>query len=210
MKNTKIRGHKRIWKEIEEWRKSSLEIDAEWVVQKYVKIRINPYMTYALWDKPYAEPNGETRKRILSALLDIYDAWKKELDAVGEPYYLKLWLIEPQFTKSQVVCGARDALNFYDKMFPKPAEKKTFPYQNYGKLEESLKEFTWEHGHYENFINEDSIGEPEDFVSFKEYYANRRWVRRKLAGPNTKVTSPQGGESCYFKIGDIWLGSRDQ
>ena len=209
MRKPKIRGHKRIWKEIDEWRRYSLDIDADYVNQKYVKFRIHPYATFAFRDIPYAEPHGETRKRMLSGLLDIYHAWKKELDAVGEPYYLKLWVFEPQFSKSQVVCAARSAIDFYDHTFFLPEDKKEFPSKNYGSLEERLKEFSWEHGYYENFIDGRTIGVPEEFISLQEYYANRRWVKKKLAGPHRKEKSLQGEEYCLFKIGDVWLGSID-
>lgn len=208
MKKRKIRGHKRIWRDIDQWRQQAMQFDAKDVHQHYVKVRVNPYMTYKLFDIPYAEPRGETRKLILSALLDIYDAWKKELDAVGEPYYLKLWLYEPQITRSQVVCAARSAFNFYENTFFRTGNIE-FPLQNYGVLEKRLKEFTWEHGLYENFIDAKTIGEPEEFISLQEYYSNRRWTKRKMAGPHRREVSSFGEETYLFKIGDVWMGSID-
>src|SRR5690606_27155180 len=103
-------------------------------------------------------------------------------------------------------CSARNAINFYDNTYFLPENKKEFPFQNYGRLGERLMDLKWEHGHYENVIDSRSIGEPEEFDSLEDYYANRRWVKRKLAGPHRKEISASGEEYCLFKIGDVWLG----
>lgn len=200
-----IRGHKRIWKDVNAWKERYSRISAEMVDREYVKIWIHPYFDYAFSNSDLLEPKGETRRRILSGLLDIHDAWKKELDTLGQPYYLKIWLFEPRFSLSQVVCAVGESAGYYDNTFFRPESPKHFPIQNYGKLQGRMKDFSWEHGLDEIWIDENSIGLPEEFVSEAEYYANRRWVKRKLSGPHRKIPDKEG-EVCFFKMGDVWTG----
>lgn len=60
---------------------------------------------------------------MLGSLYQVYQAWKVELDAMGEPYYLKMWLYEPWIEDSQVVCAVRDLLGSYDNMFDRLDEQ---------------------------------------------------------------------------------------
>lgn len=207
MRIKKIRGHKRIWKDIQQWRLAYSRLDAQFVNRKHVKIWVHPYSGYSLLGSKYPEPKGRTRKKILEGLLDIHDSWKKELDSTGEPYYLKLWLYEPQFSRSQVVCAIGDFREFYDSTFHKPEIQRKFPFGNYGKLQDRLKNFTWEYAHEEIVIDEDSIGAPEDFISLKEFHANRRWIKKKLKGGARTAVTDDGEAYDLFRIGDVWLGS---
>ena len=151
---------------------------------------------------------GETRKRILTGLLDIHDAWKKELDALGQPYYLKIWLYEPRFSLSQVVCAVGESADFYEHTFYKPDNPKTFPIRNYGKLQERMEKLQWEQALDENWIDTNTVGYPEEFESEAEYYTNRRWVKRKLRAPHrTEKTS--AGEVHYIKMGTVWIGGSE-
>lgn len=200
-----IRGHKRIWKNIEAWKEKNSRISAEQTDREYVKIWIYPYFDYAFSNSDLLEPKGETRRRILSGLLDIHDAWKKELDTLNQPYYLKIWLFEPRFSRSQVVCAVGESAGFYGNTFFKPESQRSFPLQNYGNLQNRMKELSWEHALDEIWIDNNSIGHPEDFVSDAEYYANRRWVKRKLAGPH-RTEAYGSEETCYIKVGDVWIG----
>lgn len=209
MRTKKIRGHKRIWKDIERWRTVHSPMDAGFVDRKYVKIWVHPYSGISLLGSKIPEPKGLTRKKILEGLLDIYDAWKKELDSQGEPYYLKLWLYEPQISRSQVVCAVGDFRNFYDSTFYTPETQKKFPIGNYGKLQERLNSFTWEYAHDESFIDDNSVGEPEDFYSLNEFYANRRWVKRKRQGGLRTEHRDDEEERFFYKVGDVWLGSTE-
>ena len=68
MKVKKIRGHKRIWADIEKWRSSNLIFDIENLKSRerdYAKIWIHPFSGYSMLNSQFPEPKGETRKRIL-------------------------------------------------------------------------------------------------------------------------------------------------
>ena len=151
MRFKKIRGHKAIWKDIEAWKQRYSRFNAEYADREYVKIWVHPYSGISLLNSRIPEPRRETRSRMLGGLLDIYDSWKVELDKLGEPYYLKIWLLD------------------------------------------------------ENFIDNQTIGVPEDFISEAEFFANRRWVKSKLSGPHRKEVFEQE-EIYYIEMGKVWIG----
>jgi hypothetical protein len=129
MKTKKIRGHKRIWKDIEKWKNANLKLDLEHLKQNerdYAKIGVYPFSAISLTNSQIPEPKTKTKKRILNGLLDIYDSWKNQLDQLNEPYYLKIWLFEPRFSKSQVVCAIGNSIDFYKNTFIFPENTRKF------------------------------------------------------------------------------------
>ena len=89
MRKKKIRGHKRRWKEIEAWIDSYKNHDIGYLTRfdrDYAKIRVHPWSGISLTESQIPEPKGETKKRILKGLIQIYDSWKNTLEQLGEPY----------------------------------------------------------------------------------------------------------------------------
>jgi hypothetical protein len=60
----------------------------------------------------------------------------------SQPFYLKIWLSDPQFINSQIVTSFRDNLHFYDNTFRKSDEIKEFPIDKFRLPELAL--FEWE------------------------------------------------------------------
>src|SRR5690554_4737715 len=93
MRSRKIRGHKRRWNDIEKWINNHKDLNLDYLKdykRDYAKIRVHPWSGLALTNSTIPEPKRETRKRITSGLIEIYDSWKITLDKLGEPYYLKI------------------------------------------------------------------------------------------------------------------------
>ena len=94
MRIKKLRGHNRIWKDIEAWKNENLKLDIESLKSSqrdHTKIWVSPYCDYNMLNSEYPQPKGKTRQKILNGLIEIYTEWKKQLDALHEPYYLKIW-----------------------------------------------------------------------------------------------------------------------
>ena len=116
----KIRGHKRRWGQIDNWITRESVLDVEYLKQNlywYSDIAVHPWCDISLTRSQFPEPKGQTKKRILQGLENVYDNWKMELEKLSQPYYLKVWIYEPRFSKSQVVCAIDERIEHYKNVF---------------------------------------------------------------------------------------------
>lgn len=217
MRKKKIRGHRRRWKDIENWRLDNLDLNLTDYLLKdsdryYAKISVDPWSGLSLTNCEIPQPTGKTRQKILEGLLDIYENWKGQLDKLRQPYYLKIWLFEPRFSQSQVVCAIGDSIDFYENTFLKPEETKNLNLDHYGQLKNRLENFAWDYrldeDHYDNL----EVGEPENYISRQDYEDKIKWFERLLRKPHrtNKFSEPIGEatESYSFQRGEIWLGGK--
>jgi hypothetical protein len=215
--NKKIRGHKRRWKDIEHWRIEHLDLElTDYLLnvrdRTYAKLNIRPWSGLSLTHSITPEPRGKTKQKMLNGLLDIYEDWKRQLDQLGQPYYLKVWLFEPRFSQSQVVCAIGDRIDFYENTFFKPEYLKKFKADHYGELKNRLKNFHWDYGLDEDHYDNTEVGEPEYYASRQDYEYTKKWFVELLKRPHrtNKFKEPIGEatESYSFKLGDLWLGGQ--
>src|SRR5688572_16639298 len=137
MRTRKIRGHRRRHKQIDKWVLDNLSIDLRYYLSNerdrhYAKIRIYPWSGISVTRSAIPEPTRKTKEKMLKGLLDIYHNLKTQLDEIGQPYYLRIWLFDPRFSQSQVVCAIGDSIDFYKDTFFKPDDKKEIPLKKYG------------------------------------------------------------------------------
>ncbi|MEZ5002821.1 MAG: hypothetical protein R2730_07275 [Chitinophagales bacterium] len=215
MRTKKIRGHKRRWTAIDRWVANDSILNLDHLRQyerNYSKMRVHPWNGILMTNSKIQTPTGITRLKLLQGLFTIYDQWKTALDTLGEPYYLKIWLFEPRWMSSQVVCAIGNALNFYEQTFYQPSESKEFKSQNYGALRKELEAFNWEYRYDEDHFDNSFIGQPEHFNNRNEYESNKRWFEKKLIQPHRTIqlNEPYDDitELYSFKIGDVWLGEK--
>lgn len=209
----KIRGHRRRWKDIDDWVDRNKNLDLEYLKSRerdYAKIRVHPWSGISITESEIAQPKGETKKRMLQGLIDIHDAWKSKLDSLNEPYYLKIWLFDPNFSRSQVVCAIGTALNFYDITFYKPEEQKRLHNGHYGKLSDQIARFHWEY-HWDEFhFGPLDLGEPDDYASPEDYREQKRWFDRMMKKPlrDTSYQDTEGETIVAFAHhqGTVWVG----
>ena len=215
MRKKKIRGHKRRWEDIENWRLNNLDFDvADYLLNQsdrfYSKIWVHPWSGLSFTNSEPPEPNGKTKQKMLNGLVDIYEDWKNKLDELGKPYYLKVWLFEPRFSKSQVVCATGENIDFYKNTFFKPEKTIKLNTDNYGHLKSRLENFTWDYRFDEDHYDNTQIGVPEDYASRQDYEDSKRWFEKLLKTPYRihKFKEPIGDmtESYSFKRGEMWLG----
>lgn len=215
MRTKKIRGHKRRWGDIGHWVEIHKNLNFSYLKEYqryYAKIRVHPWEGISLTNSQTPEPKGQTKIKILNGLIEIYNSWKTELDDSGENYYLKIWLFEPRFSSSQVVCAIGDYLNFYENTFFKPDESKKFNPEKYGQLKNEIENFNWEYRLDEDHFNNSEPGEPELYATLADYEEEKRWFEKMLKKPHrtTKFKEPIGDatESYSFRKGDVWLGEK--
>jgi hypothetical protein len=212
MRTKKIRGHRRRQRQIDNWILDNLSINLKDYLKgrdrHYTKIRLHPWSGISITKSIVPEPTGKTKKKIVKGLVDIYRNWKAQLDNLGQPFYLKIWLFEPRFSRSQVVCAIRDSVDFYKNTFLKPDNSKEL-ISNYG-TSSGVEKLTWDYHLDEEHYDNCEVGEPGQYASRQDYEAAQRWFKKILTKPHrtTKFKDPIDGkvESYSFKRGDLWLG----
>lgn len=226
LKIKKVRGHKCIWKNIEKWKDANLKLDIETMFaretheRRHAKINIKPFYVPPNFINPSSDisidsyrkpqPKGETKKRILHALFDIYESWKNQLEKTKQPYYLKICIFEPNFSKSQVVCAIGKSVNFYKNHFTTPKNIKDYKTNYTGILKARIERFNWQHKINEQFLDSIGIGDAEDFETKKDYVESKKWFASKFKKTHRIETleKPLGDVTEYyvFKLGDVWIG----
>ncbi|MHC5247029.1 hypothetical protein [Enterococcus sp. LJL90] len=192
----KIRGWKRRLEEIERWKYYCIKLDKN-QLEKYSRdyVKLLNLSFYSL--REYTIPNWYKR-RILKALVEVYDSWRKSLEQLDEPHYLKIWVFKKDFLHSQVVVSYRDMLHYYDKTFAE-IEPSTLP------SELAIKEtdqFSWQQGlnlgqQTENELLEDiQIG----FSTEEEAQAIRDGAYA--------IERQEKDTSYVMLIDQIWIGER--
>ena len=213
MRQQKIRGHKKRHLQIEEWRLKNLDLRLD-LVEEYngdhIDIVVHPWCDISITNSIIPEPKGKTKQLMLNGLIDIYHSWKEQLDKLGQPYYLKIWLFEPRFSKSQVVCAIGERIEFYKNNFFEPENKRSFELKNYGKLKNRLEKFNWDYRLDEDHYDNCEVGDPELYFSEQDYEETKIWFRKLLTKPHRtiKFKEPIGDalESYSFRRGDLWIG----
>jgi hypothetical protein len=215
MRRQKIRGNRRRYQHIEQWRLKNLKLRLDLLEKyshEYIGIMMHPWCDISIRNSKIPEPKGKIKQLMLSGLIDIYYSWKEQLEKVGQPYYLKIWLFEPRFSKSQVVCAVGEEKNFYDNTFFKPDQNKVFPLKNYGMLHTELKKIDWEYRLDEDYYDNCYVDEPHVYSLRQDYEEDKRWFEKLMKKPHrtAKLKEPIGDiiESYSFKIGDLWLGGQ--
>ena len=103
MKYKKIRGKNRRIRQIKMWVAKNLVLNLEVLQQfqaDYVKFWVDPWSLLSLTNSVYPQPQGIYKTLFIQGLVDIYFAWKKQLDELEQPYYLKIWLFENDLKRS--------------------------------------------------------------------------------------------------------------
>ena len=192
----KIRGWRNQVRKIDRWKNRYLQLDIDSLRKNgrsYVKIWIDPWFGLVKRNPPlwYC-------RLILEGLAGICLSWHKTLQELGEPYYLKLWVYDPDFMSSQVVAAIGDSVDFYQNAFnPNPAPRE-FPFDKYPLENCNLQEFNWkiysDDIHYYEKLDELS---PAEIMKLK-----------RKAYKLEPVTLDDGEDVCYrVKKGDIFAGS---
>lgn len=209
MKYQKIRGHKRRQKAIEQWRLENLKLRLNLIEKynyNYVDIVVHPWCDISIIKSEFPEPTRKTKQLILNGLIDIYYSWKKQLGDIGQPYYLKIWLFYPRFSKSQVVCAIGDKIDYYENLFQKPNYTKQLKSENYGNLKNRLDQLEWEYCLDEDHIENDYVGEPAQYLNGNDFLEAKNWFAKTMKKPHRTTKLDDDIEYYSFKKGNLWLG----
>jgi hypothetical protein len=95
----KIRGWKRRMRELDRWAAEHAQLD----LSRLLSVGdTSAEIWFERWPTPFPL---RVRRRMVQHLAEIHDSWLAQLRAWGEPFYLGLWIFEPDFKRTQV-CAA--------------------------------------------------------------------------------------------------------
>ena len=207
----KIRGNKRRIKQIENWKIGSLKIDVDYLEKTnkdYVKFRVFPWNPIAISIHNYPNPKGKIRKKIIESFFDIYESWNIQLKETGKPFFLKVWIFEPDIYNSQVVCAINDKIEYYENIFHKPEIEKNIAKSELDKISKRINDFNWSYRVEEYPIFENEYLR-ENYTSDKDYLEEQKWLKSELKKPYREIKQVREGitEKIFLiKGSEVWLG----
>ncbi|UYZ64702.1 hypothetical protein [Hymenobacter weizhouensis] len=213
MRFQKIRGIKRRNRSIRKWVSNNLTCRFD-ILEKYHEdhcdIVVHPWCDISLINSAIPVPRGATKLLMLKGLIEIYHAWKQQLNTYGEPYYLKIWLFEPRFELSRVMCAINrikqqresEITGFQIGALPNNVFTSAQPY---------LKDFTWSRIDDQDFHSNDDLGTPDNYVSFDAYLEDKKWIEKIMSRTPHTITKRQNSNGTIsliygFRRGSLWVG----
>ena len=187
----KVRGWKRRLRELERFRLAHRELDVDALRRNevaYVKLLLDPWSRLVPRDPPVW-----FGRRVLAAFLDILRSWHGALEATGEPYYLRLWLFDPRFHRTQVVAAMGDRIRWYEKSFEPAAGAPPLPPPHLGDPAYDLAALEWEPCRDTDVLLEDDAAD------------ERELARIRLRASRVEYAS-WGQPLFLFDRGLVWLG----
>lgn len=153
-------------------------------------------------------PNkGLIRKRIITLLFEIHAGWKAALEKLDQPYYLAIWLCEPQIIRSEVVCAVGDRIKLYsDHWFDASEKDPVLRKEAYGKNQHLFDQLIWERKNAYTLHTSVEMNWPlEHYKDPKQFYKDRRFYAQ-MEKTCKKITEETFGKTYYQLIGDYWVG----
>lgn len=192
----KIRGWKRRIKKINRWGEYLKQPNIEWfkkenVRHTYERCYLSPF--YRL-DKRH--PPLWFYKLIIAKFIAAYNEWEKVFEESSIPYDLQLWIYDPSYIQSEIICYKMQEQGEYMRLGWEAKNQKLFPYEKFESKEYNLDEFEWV------LADEDNIvwGDDFDYAEFT--------LEEILADGYEKREFEDGRIYYVQRVGDIWIGRR--
>lgn len=199
----KTRGMSRRARNLPHWGAYHKKLDIGSLVKdqkEYVKLWISPFYNLHQINKNEVgkkNPPYKFRTQVLDQLMEIYLEWEKKLNNLKEPYYLKIWVGDPEFMDSQVVAAVRSEIEYYERIFIKNPDPKPFPYKS---QHPCFDRFTWERCINGYYVWESDLETEEEMEAAK----------RKAVQTNEYMIDGQMEKSYFISTGDMWTGELAQ
>ncbi|TWR28236.1 hypothetical protein FPZ42_03205 [Mucilaginibacter achroorhodeus] len=190
----KIRGWKRRLKYIDRWgkiiaipslvtfNKTGYDYERCYLPSFYKLIRRQP----PLW----------VYKIIIGKFITAFNQWESIFKSHGSPFDLILWLYDPAYIQSEIICYKIDQIGEHKRFYWESKLSKPFPFQKLFSPFYDLEQFEWILGDDSNIIFQSEI--EDDGLDVNDY----------LKEGYTKHLHAQHGVYYEKRNGDIWIGRR--
>jgi len=206
----KIRGQKKIHRRIADWSVASQKLSLDILKmnkREFTKVNVYPFSSLDMGGSLIPAPKGKTRSLITSSLFDIFFSWKKELDTLNKPYYLKIWFYPENVARSQVVCAIDEMIDWYKDIFNQSTfgNARKIDTIQFGRSADQATDLAWEIGLHEEGFGEDYVSDPSEWYSIQDFFDSRRWFNRKLKKPHRTVII-NGTTHHLFPMYNVYIG----
>ena len=191
----KIRGWNRRIKQLDAWQKQNEIPNLTHFDERnevYVKIWLSPW--YRLVKR---QPPMWFQRQILMRMLNVMSSWRRHFETHNQPFDLQIWLFQPNFIISEIVCARVRAWGEKrDNYFENDGENKPFPHVLF--LNEALKTMTWDSRFFENTLRKKEDDLDNDFI---KTLIKKGW-REEIILQNTV------NEDVMYSLknADVWVG----
>lgn len=184
----KIRGWKRRIRQLDSWGKWILKPNlAHYHRGDCTYERCTLYPFYMLEKR---HPPLWFYKLMIARFIDAYYSWDSVFKEMGEPYDLLLWLYDPSFIRSEIVCYKGERRGFaWESTIIRP-----FSYKKFASIAYDINAFEWILADEENIYFESEL---EDEGLKAEDLLQEGWVEKEAEEDQVYYTQ---------KTGDIWMG----
>jgi hypothetical protein len=192
----KIRGWKRRIRQIDRWGEDLKKPNIKWFKQAnarhvYDRCYLSPFYRF---DRRH--PPLWFFKLIIAKFIAAYSQWEKVFEESGIPYDLQIWLYDPSYIQSEIICYKMQERGEHMKLGWEAKEQKPFPYKKFAGKNYDLNEFEWVLAEENNVVWEDDLDYIES--TLEELLADG-YEKKELED-----------EQVYYskRIGDEWIGRR--
>ncbi|MGZ3820226.1 MAG: hypothetical protein ACXVB6_06520, partial [Mucilaginibacter sp.] len=171
-----------------------------------------PYLDYFLsengrhtYDRCYLYPFYTLDKRhpplwffklIISKFILVFTEWEKTFDKLGVPFDLQIWLYDPSYIQSEIICYKMQERGEHMQLGWQAGVQKPFPYQKFASKEYDLNQFDWVLAEENNVIWDDDL----DYAEF---------TLAEILADGYEKRELEDGQVYYTKrVGDEWIGRR--
>lgn len=191
----KVRGWKRRIKQINKWGEDIQVPNIERFTQTRARCVYRRCTIAPFYNAKKKHPPTWFYKLIIAKFITAYHTWKRIFDDLGIPYDLQLWLYNPSFIHSEIVCWKVDEFNQCMKFNWESDLVKSFPYDTFGS-NTSLSDFDW-------------VLADEEHVHFESDFDYADFTADDLLNDGYVKKVQRENEVYYAKrLGDIWIGRR--
>ena len=192
----KIRGWKRRVEHLNWWGEQIKQPYTKYFITErgrhtYERYRVSPF--YRLIKR---QPPLWFYKLIIAKIVAAYDNWQQTFDDLGIPYDLQLWIYDPDFIRSEIICYKMEEAGERKQFSWESTVDKPFPYNKFASKFYDLNKFEWLLADDEPIQFEDDC-EDADFT-----------VEDLLKEGYVKKEQNNGGIYYAKRLGDIWIGRR--
>jgi hypothetical protein len=189
----KIRGWKRRVKQINAWGEQIKVPQLGNFYQRggYTYERCILYPFYVLEKR---QPPLWFYKLIVSKFLIAYFHWEEVFEKINVPYDLQLWIYDPNYMWSEIICQRVDSISERHDYFPMSDLNKSFPFKKFDNPYST--KFKWQLADEETMILESEL-EDEGFT--EEELIGTGYIKKQ-----------HDHYGAYFakRLGDVWVGHK--